>query len=146
MSKLSQLIRELCPNGVPFVRLGEVCKYATTRIDASEVDEDSYVGVDNLLPEKQGKTISNYVPANGQVIQFLTNDVLIGNIRPYLKKIWLATHNGGTNGDVLTIRTIRYDVLAPRFLYYLLSSDDFFTYSMQPVSYTHLTLPTIYSV
>jgi len=111
--------------------LGEVCKYATTRIDASEVGSDSYVGVDNLLPQKQGKTTSNYVPTAGQVIQFLTDDLLIGNIRPYLKKIWLATHNGGTNGDVLPIRITHCDMLTPRFLYYLLSTDAFFAYDMQ---------------
>jgi type I restriction enzyme, S subunit len=116
---------------VRWVKLGEVCKYTTIRIDAHEVDRDSYVGVDNLLPEKQGKTTSNYVPTDGQVIQFLMDDLLIGNIRPYLKKIWLAKHDGGTNGDVLSIRITHHDMLMPRFLYYLLSTDAFFAYDMQ---------------
>ena len=56
-------------------------------------------------------------------------DILIGNIRPYLKKIWLADGSGGTNGDVLTIRADR-KFLTPEFLYQCLASDDFFQYDM----------------
>ena len=53
--------------------------------------------------------------------------MLIGNIRPYLRKIWLASNIGGTNGDVLVIRG-QEDIITPRFLYYCLSSEDFFEY------------------
>lgn len=56
---------------------------------------------------------------------------MIGNIRPYLKKIWFANNDGGTNGDVLDIRVNDYSVLYPRYLYYVLSSDKFFNYDMQ---------------
>ena len=93
----------------------------------------NYVGVDNLLPNKKGKTKSAYVPSNGSFIKFRKNDILIGNIRPYLKKIWLATHDGGTNGDVLVICIATENKLriTPDFLYYLLSSDNFFYYDMQ---------------
>jgi len=34
---------------------------------------------------------------------YFKNDILVGNIRPYLKKIWFADCFGGTNGDVLVI-------------------------------------------
>ncbi len=61
----------------------------------------------------------------------MCNDILIGNIRPYLKKIWFANNDGGTNGDVLDIRVNDYSVLYPRYLYYVLSSDKFFNYDMQ---------------
>ena len=65
MNKLEKLIAKHCPNGVEYKNLGEVCEYASFRIDANEVDESSYVGVDNLLPDKQGKTVSSYVPKEG---------------------------------------------------------------------------------
>ena len=52
---------------------------------------------------------------------------MIGNIRPYLKKIWFADNEGGTNGDVLVIHITDNNVL-PEYLYYVLSSDKFFNY------------------
>ncbi len=58
------------------------------------------------------------------------DDILIGNIRPYLKKIWRADREGGTNGDVLTIR-IKKDFkkeINTGYLYQILSSDKFFAY------------------
>ena len=102
-----------------------------TRIDAADVDEETYIGVDNLLSEKRGKTVSDYVPTEGKLAQFETGDILIGNIRPYLKKIWLADTDGGTNGDVLVIQIEDKRILDPAFLYYVLSSDSFFDFDMQ---------------
>lgn len=131
MSKLSELIQELCPDGVAIVPLSEVAHYAKTRIEASQVNEDTYVGVENLLQNKQGKTAANSVPTTGAVIAFYCGNILIGNIRPYLKKIWLADCNGGTNGDVLTIQINEPQNLMPKFLYYALSSDQFFNYDVQ---------------
>ena len=82
MSRLDELIAELCPDGVPYVALSTVAEYAKERIDAAEIDADTYVGVDNLLPEKKGKTVSSYVPNEGRLISFHAGDILIGNIRP----------------------------------------------------------------
>lgn len=130
MSRLDELIRNLCPDRVEFRKLGEISQYCKERIDASTVDKTCYVGVENLLQNKQGKTLSSAVPTTGQVIAFSFGDILIGNIRPYLKKIWLADCNGGTNGDVLAIHITDSGML-PEFLYYVLSSDSFFHYDMQ---------------
>ena len=68
MSKLDELIQQYCPDGVTTVPLGEVAHYAKTRTDASEMNENNYVGVENLLQEKQGKTIASSVPASGSDI------------------------------------------------------------------------------
>jgi len=107
--------------------------YPKSRISATTVNNENYVGVENLLKDKQGKTLSNYVPITGVLIGFQIDDILIGNIRPYLKKIWLATNNGGTNGDVLIfrIKDEHKKDLNPKFLLFLLSSDKFFDYDMQ---------------
>ena len=48
-----------------------------------------------------------------------------------MKKIWLADCSGGTNGDVLTVQINDISKLLPKFLYYVLSSDQFFMYDMQ---------------
>ena len=116
--------------GYAFVRLGDVAKYSCDRIEAKTLTESTYVGVDNLLPERQGKTVSAYVPTEGRSIRFDVGDVLVGNIRPYLKKIWFADCSGGTNGDVLVVKSDR-DVVLPKFLYYVLASDGFFQYGTQ---------------
>lgn len=115
---------------VPMVPLGEIAEYAKPRVSAEKLNADNYVGVDNLVPDKGGKVNSEYVPQEGSLIGYKTDDILIGNIRPYLKKIWKADREGGTNGDVLVIRLTDKRV-TPNFLYYLLASDLFFAYDMQ---------------
>ena len=112
------------------VTLGEIAEYVTNRIDATTITTNNYVSVENLLQNKQGKTGASSVPKNVTLIQYRVNDILIGNIRPYLKKIWKADIDGGTNGDVLTVR-IKKDApvsVIPDYLYYVLASDDFFNY------------------
>lgn len=54
---------------------------------------------------------------------------MIGNIRPYLQKIWLADLDGGTNGDVLTIKITDKNITSS-YLYHILASDAFFLYDM----------------
>ncbi|OOF46392.1 restriction endonuclease subunit S [Rodentibacter trehalosifermentans] len=115
------------------VALGKVCQYSKNRVGAKSLNSENYVGVDNLLPNKQGKKSSDYVPIEGNLIAYELGDILIGNIRPYLKKIWLADNRGGTNGDVLVfqIKKEYKDKLLSKYLYYVLSSDLFFTYNTQ---------------
>lgn len=86
MSKIDDLIAKLCPNGVEYKTLGKVAIYADTRINASELDETTFIGVDNLLPNAGGKINANYLPNTTRLTAYLVDDILIGNIRPYLKK------------------------------------------------------------
>ena len=131
MPKLDKLIRELCSDGVKVFRLEEIAHYAKTRIDCKTINEDNYVGVENLLQNKAGKTKATSVPTTGMVIAYQKNDILIGNIRPYLRKVWLADCEGGTNGVVLTVQIEDTEKVIPQFLYYVLSSEKFFLYDIQ---------------
>ena len=131
MSKLDELIEELCPAGVQYKKLNEIAHYAKKRIDITEIDKNTYVGVENLLQNKQGKTVASSVPNSGKVIRFEIGDILIGNIRPYLRKIWLSDCIGGTNGDVLAIQINDRTEITPEFLYYIISSEKFFLYDVQ---------------
>ncbi|MDN5592194.1 MAG: restriction endonuclease subunit S, partial [Lacticaseibacillus paracasei] len=54
-------------------------------------------------------------------------DVLVGNIRPYFKKIWFADRKGGASNDVITFRADNTTV-TPEFLFGILYSDRFFDY------------------
>lgn len=121
-------VRDQLMNNGSDVILSDVAEYSKGRVSASEMTTENYVGVDNLLQNKAGKVSATFVPAKGNVIRFERNDILIGNIRPYLKKIWLADTNGGTNGDVLCIHVLDSSSVNPRYLYFVLSSDAFFAY------------------
>ena len=133
MSRIDDLIEQLAPGGICYRELGAVAAYSTTRVDAAELDATNFVGVDNLLPNKQGKVDASYLPNTARLTAYQEGDLLLGNIRPYLKKVWLATNAGGCSGDVLALRIFAgmLPMLLPEFLFYLLSSDSFFAYSMQ---------------
>ena len=111
-------------------KLIDVAIYTKVRISADKLNKENYVGVENLLQNKLGKTSSNYVPTEGSFIEYLPNDILIGNIRPYLRKIWLADKTGGTNGDVLVIRLTDENII-PRYLYHILANEHFFEYNVK---------------
>ena len=114
--------------GYVTVALNDIAYYSKDRVNTATLSESTYVGVDNLLQNRAGKKLSDHIPTDGNVVEFSQEDVLIGNIRPYLKKIWLADCNGGTNGDVLVIRAENNSIVLPQFLYHVLASDDFFGY------------------
>ena len=114
--------------GWEYKKLGEVAFYPTKRISSEMVNENNYVGVDNLIKDRGGKVVANFFPAEGNVIEYLKGDVLLGNIRPYLKKIWLSDTKGGASGDVLIIRANDTKHLYPNYLYWALASDQFFEY------------------
>lgn len=133
MDRVRALIQELCPDGVRHPPLSMVVSYSDTRIDADDLDKTSFVGVDNLVANKGGRVDASYLPNTARLTAYEPGDILLGNIRPYLKKVWLASNFGGCSGDVLAVRIKRdfRPILTPKFLYYLLSSDNFFAYNMQ---------------
>ena len=116
--------------GWEYKKLGEVVYYPTNRVSSSNIDESNYVGVDNLIKDRGGKGEASIIPSEGNCIEYKKGDVLIGNIRPYLKKIWLADNNGGASGDVLVLRANDSQLLYPDYLYWSLATDSFFEYDM----------------
>ncbi|OQC50024.1 MAG: putative type-1 restriction enzyme specificity protein [Tenericutes bacterium ADurb.Bin024] len=102
--------------------------YSKKRINSEKLSMNNYVGVDNLLQNKLGKVESIYEPPSGNLTKFNIGDTLIGNIRPYLKKIWHSDTVGGTNGDVLVITLNKKEQINDKYLYYVLSTDNFFHY------------------
>lgn len=133
MSCIDEMIAKLASEGVRHVALSEVAEYSQTRVEAVDLDETNFVGVDNLVADKGGRVDASYPPNTARLTAYEPGDILLGNIRPYLKKVWRATNEGGCSGDVLAIRLKDADRadLDSEFLYYLLSSDGFFAYNMQ---------------
>lgn len=113
----------------PIVKLGSVADYSSDRIEASNLSADTYVGVDNLLAQLGGRTKSSFVPSVGRITGYMKGDILLSNIRPYLKKIWQADNVGGASNDVLVLRGTNKEV-EPSYLYAWLSRDAFFDYTM----------------
>lgn len=109
-------------------KLSDICEYAKEKIKISALDENTYISTENMLPNKGGITQATSLPAQEHTQAFMKNDVLVSNIRPYFKKIWFATFDGGCSNDVLVFRAKKG--INSRFLHYLLANDSFFNYSM----------------
>lgn len=133
MSELSYLENLLDGVEVEWKPVGDIAGYSSTKVDADKLDATSFVGVDNLLADKVGRIDATYQPNTARLTAYEPGDVLLGNIRPYLKKVWMATNTGGCSGDVLAIRILAdcKKFIRSEYLYYALSSDSFFSYNMQ---------------
>ena len=112
------------------MRLKDIADYVSEKISSDSIDLDCYVTTDSLLQNKAGRELAtNMPPQICTLTRFRTGDVLIGNIRPYLKKIWMADIDGGCNADVLVIRA--KEGHSPDFIYALLLQDAFYKYAMK---------------
>ncbi|HEL1979769.1 TPA: restriction endonuclease subunit S [Streptococcus suis] len=113
------------------VELGAVASYGNQKISTGDLSPKSYIGVDNLLQNRAGKLDATYLPEMVKVNIYEEGNILIGNIRPYLKKIWFATNSGGASPDVLVVQNQVKDCLVNRYLYHILANDRFFEFDMQ---------------
>lgn len=112
------------------MKLKDIAEYVTDKISSDAIDLDCYVTTDSLLQNKAGREVAvNLPPQVCTLTHFRKGDILIGNIRPYLKKIWMADIDGGCNADVLVIRA--KDGHSPSFIYALLLQDAFYEYAMK---------------
>ena len=110
------------------VKLREIAEYVNIKINSNNLSLNNYISTENMLPDRKGISMSSNIP-NNNVNKFLKNDILISNIRPYFKKIWFAIFEGGASNDILVIRG--NNKVNSKYLYYLLSTDDFFDYNVK---------------
>jgi type I restriction enzyme S subunit len=111
-------------------KLSDVVKYSEARISSNEISRENYITTDCILQNKQGRTVARNLPPNAcSLIAYHKSDILIGNIRPYLQKIWFADSCGGNSADVLTLSVNKTH--NPKFIYYALLRDDFFEHAMK---------------
>ena len=93
------------------------------------LSSDNYVSTENMQQDFAGIKDAISLPSSGSAVEFQVGDILISNIRPYLKKIWLSDRNGGCSTDVLALRT-KNEKVDSSFLYCCLANDDFVSYVM----------------
>ncbi|HHU0103056.1 TPA: restriction endonuclease subunit S [Legionella pneumophila] len=110
-------------------RLDEVARFVNERLPLEELSVTNYISTENILPNFRGITTSAKLPTTTTATKFKANDILISNIRPYLKKIWLSDKNGGASNDVIVLRC--KEKIVTNFLSSVLKSDVFINYVMK---------------
>ncbi len=113
------------PNGWSVGVLGDIAEYSRDKIECVELDPQRYISTENMLKDRGGISLAETVPS-GKCVRFNVNDILISNIRPYFKKIWRCTFDGGCSADVLCIRT--KTGFYPEYTYSIVERDHFFDY------------------
>ena len=108
--------------------LGEISEYRKERIATSDLSTEIYVSTENMLPGYGGIAPASNIPESNNVSAFYPGDILVSNIRPYLKKVWHARQHGGCSSDVLVIKPEKK--VFDSFLYFNLANDSFITYAM----------------
>lgn len=116
--------------GLHLCRLCEIAYFVTDKIPLENVLLTDYVTTDSLLPNKEGRCVAQNLPPQKCVLtHYKCGDVLVANIRPYLKKIWFADREGGASADVLVFRAKSGH--SQEFLYASLLQDSFYDYVMK---------------
>ncbi len=111
-------------------RLGDegIADFVRDRIAVVDITAGHYVSTINLLSDFDGLSEKPETPPPGSAITYRAGDILISNIRPYLRKIWVADRSGGASNDVVVARPGKK--IVPKFLGHLLMSDRFISYIM----------------
>ena len=111
------------------VTLKQVAPFSQKRKKIKSINLSSYISTDNMLQDREGVVTYEGDPQIDSVVGYDKGDVLVSNIRPYLKKIWLADKAGGCSPDVLVFHPDS-DQILPEILFIFLSDDDFFDFMM----------------
>jgi type I restriction enzyme S subunit len=119
---------ENLPHGWSLGDINDLCEYSNKRVSINEVNLDNYISTENMLQNRAGVVQANSTPTKGSVTNFEIGNILISNIRPYLKKIWLSSFIGGCSNDVLCF--VPKKNIPSLYLYQILEKDNFFEYAM----------------
>jgi len=111
--------------------LNTVAPFATKSIKYSDIKSETYITTDNMLQNKLGVLPFEGVANISSITEYKSEDILISNIRPYLKKIWFANKEGGCSKDVLVLRSADTSKYLPKYIFYMLRRDVFFDYVME---------------
>jgi len=101
---------------------------------------DSYITTDNMLQNCEGVRPYDGADNITSAIAYQRGDILLSNIRPYLKKIWQADRDGSCSPDVLVLRP-NTEKVDGQFLYYSLRRSTFFDYIMNEAGTRGLKMP-----
>lgn len=121
----SALTPDDLPLGWEKKNLGDISQYSKEK--TTNVNIETYVSTENMLPNYGGIEKASSVPETGQSTRYKAGNVLISNIRPYFKKIWFADREGSCSNDVLVFSS---NSIGKCMLYSILAQDAFFDFVM----------------
>jgi type I restriction enzyme S subunit len=108
--------------------ISDVARYRTERVNTAELTLDNYISTENMLVERKGVQAAISLPTVNSVPAYTSGTVLVSNIRPYFKKIWLAQGDGGYSNDVLGFEAKVSGTEC--YLFNLMYQDTFFDFMM----------------
>lgn len=141
VTKNKEMIREMQTNMEAIISsLEGLCQplktimcYGKERISYSAITPETYVSTDNMEQNCEGIVPYNGTPNVNTIVAYQKGDILLSNIRPYLKKLWLANCNGGCSPDVLVLHNNRPAQVDSSFIYYSLRRQGFFDFIMSDI-------------
>lgn len=108
--------------------ISDVARYRAERVNTAELTLDNYISTENMLVERKGVQPATSLPTVNSVPAYTSGTVLVSNIRPYFKKIWLAQGDGGYSNDVLGFEAKVSGTEC--YLFNLMCQDTFFDFMM----------------
>lgn len=119
--------REMRHSGIEWI--GEIpkewkpCRFKNfVELRTEPSTSDRKVGLENIESES-GCFINTEGKFEGNGVQFIMNDILYGKLRPYLRKVWLASFDGNAVGDFYVFRAKRET--SANYIKWLFLSDGF---------------------
>jgi len=116
------------------LKLSDLIDWVYEKTTSKYLTSNQYVTTDTMLQDCRGIRLFNGQLPNANVTVFKKDDILLSNIRPYLKKIWLAEFDGACSNDVLVMRNKDTTKCSTEFLINLLKRQAFFDFVMQDVN------------
>ncbi len=110
-------------------KLSDVAEFVSDRVPVEEIALKNYVSTENILPDFGSLITASKLPPTGSVTRFKVDDILVSNIRPYLKKVWSSDRDGGASNDVMVIRA--KNALLRGFFSFVLRNESFIDYVMR---------------
>ena len=135
MSRIDELIAELCPDGVEFREIGELLE-KTSNIRWQDVKGEEFQYIDLTSVDRNTHAIgdteiidSEAAPSRAQQI-VREGDVIFGTTRPMLKRYCLihSKYDGQICSTGYCVLRPRIDLLLPNFLFHLLGTETFYSY------------------
>ena len=83
--------------------------------------DDNKIGLENI-ESGTGHFKETDSEFEGNGVQFVEDDIIYGKLRPYLRKVWLATNKGNAVGDFFVFRANKSK---PSYIHWLMLSDGF---------------------
>ncbi|WP_314658874.1 restriction endonuclease subunit S [Rothia dentocariosa] len=135
LNYIEKLVAELCPDGVEYVKLGDVTT-SVQKIKWNEypTQEFAYIDLSSIptggIEVKETSTISSYnAPSRAQQI-LRKNDVLFGVTRPLLKRVYKVSseYDGQICSTGYLVLRANVNMILPGYIYHIIRVNNFYKY------------------